>query len=494
MKNALYATTALVAAGLIVAAAGDAAAQQTSTPPRTTTPAPTTPVVAPAAAPSYVPPPEYGVPEYRIESRGYPSMGNPYPPMHSLKDPYVSRSAERIRLGLSGYYQQWGVYADQDVKTPGTARGAGQPFTGQGNDIKTTAFDNKFNSEICVIGETTLDNGLTVGVNVQIEANTSNDQIDESYLYLVSPKWGQLIIGDENNAGYLLHVTAPDGGVSLDSGDLVNINAFSNTANLLYFDSPVGTTNLRLTDNDSGKFTYITPRYYGFQAGVSYVPMIRTGGDDDNAIYFCGTNGLGCGSGTQGNNVTRNRYKNGIAGGLNYTNTWGMFGLQASGGIMYFEKGKTSANLVNINSADLMAYNAGAQFSYGGFSVGGAWLRVPNKNTIVNATTTGTNARSIAGMSWTAGAAYEWGPYKVGLDYMWGESEGLLRPNPAVGFFNASQKERLKQAIVSGTYVLGPGIRVVGGVFGYNMNAEDPGNTGFENTGWGIASGLKLAF
>ena len=90
----------------------------------------------------------------------------------------------------------------------------------------TNTVDNKHNSEICVIGQTTLDNGLTIGVNVQIEANSEGDTIDESYLFLQSPTMGQVIVGDENNAGYLLHVTAPDGGVSLDSGDLCNIRAF----------------------------------------------------------------------------------------------------------------------------------------------------------------------------------------------------------------------------------------------------------------------------
>ena len=83
--------------------------------------------------------------------------------------------------------------------------------------------DNKHNSEICVVGETTLDNGLTIGVNVQIEAFSESDSIDESYIYLQSPTVGQLIVGDEDNAAYLLHVTSPDGGMPIDSGDLVKV-------------------------------------------------------------------------------------------------------------------------------------------------------------------------------------------------------------------------------------------------------------------------------
>ena len=59
------------------------------------------------------------------------------------------------------------------------------PIAGShGNTIKNNVVDQKHNSEICFIGQTTLDNGLTVGVNVQIEANTEADQVDETYLFL----------------------------------------------------------------------------------------------------------------------------------------------------------------------------------------------------------------------------------------------------------------------------------------------------------------------
>ncbi|NJO67491.1 MAG: porin, partial [Rhodospirillales bacterium] len=118
MKKILYATTALATAALVAGAAGDAAAQE-----------------------------------------------------------YKSEAAERINLGISGYFQQWAVGVAQDIKDTG-------PET-----IKTNPIDNKQNSEICFIGSTTLDNGLTVGINVQVEANTSSDQIDESFLFLQGPSF-----------------------------------------------------------------------------------------------------------------------------------------------------------------------------------------------------------------------------------------------------------------------------------------------------------------
>lgn len=440
MRKLLYATTALTTAGLIAAAAGDAAAQ--------------TSPMSPTASP-------------------YREQLPPSPP------PTSSTSAEKIRLGLSGYFQQWAVYTDQSYKT--------RPNAGANNSSQpTTNLDQKHNSEVCVIGETTLDTGLTIGVNIQIEANSEGDQIDESYLYLQSPTYGQLIVGDENNAGYLLHVTAPDGGISLDSGDLCNIRAFESGtgtqtaanygglgANL--FDSPTCTTNLRINDNDSGKFTYISPRFAGFQAGVSYIPNLESGGDNNSALTRIGTGDGGRNTGLH----------DGVAGGVNFKEKFGEIGVQASGGAMWAD---SSSGTENGSDANLLAYNAGLQLSYGGFAIGGAYLRVPQGQ---RGTLSGAQAANVGGvagspirsngMSWTVGAAYEFGPYKIGIDYMKGENNKTT----------SGGLDRMEQGVVSGSYALGPGIRLVGGVFYYDWQEE---NRMSENNGIGGATAIKIGF
>ena len=182
------------------------------------------------------------------------------------------------------------------------------------------------------------------------------------------------------------------------------------------FDSPTCTTNLRINDNDSGKFTYITPRFAGFQAGVSYIPTLEAGGDNNSALTKIGT----------GDNGRNSGLKNGVAGGVNYTETFGDVGVQASGGAMWAESFSGGANGSNAN---LVAYNAGAQFSFAGFSLGGGWIYVPQgQRGVVSAAQAGTTGATAGspirsnGTSWTAGAAYEFGPYKIGLDYMYGEN------------------------------------------------------------------------
>ena len=85
------------------------------------------------------------------------------------------------------------------------------------------------------------------------------------------------------------------------------------------------------------------------------------------------------------------------------------------------------------------------------------------------------------GTSWTVGGAYEFGPYKVGLDWMQGTNNKT----------SGGGVDRLDQGVVSGTYTLGPGIRLVGGFIYYDWEEENRNST---NNGVGALTGLKLAF
>jgi hypothetical protein len=359
-------------------------------------------------------------------------------------------AAERINIGVHGYHQQWLVGAQQDYDSTGVS----------GARRSTNLVDEKHNSEICFVGETTLDNGITFGVNVQLEANTSADQIDESYLYVKSDSLGMLIMGDENNAGYLLHVTAPNGGVSVDSGDMIN-NTFWENPGLSLYDRAVGTTNLRFGDNDSGKITYLTPRFAGVQLGLSYIPQFEAGGDSNSSLKLGGRS---------------TNQNDGWAGGVNWTEDFNGFGVKLSGGAMMAQNG---ADSVTGNDDDLFAYNFGAQFSFAGFAFGGAYSRGDGGG----GGTAGARANSRA---YSVGANYSVGPYVIGIGYMRGEQNR---------FSDVSGKGRLDQGNISGTYQLGPGIRLVGGIFAFDADGEgngDPG--GEENDGWGGTVAFKLGF
>ena len=74
-------------------------------------------------------------------------------------------ASAKMKLSVGGYMEQWVGYVSQD--DVGTADYSG--------------VDVKSDSEVHFKGMTKLDNGMSVGVNMQLEGNGGGDTIDESY-------------------------------------------------------------------------------------------------------------------------------------------------------------------------------------------------------------------------------------------------------------------------------------------------------------------------
>ena len=115
--------------------------------------------------------------------------------------------AEKMKLSVGGYMEQWVGFTSGD-------NGVNQDYSG---------FDIKSDAEIHFKGSTKLDNGMTIGVNVQLEASQNGDQIDESYM-IVKGSFGEINIGDENSAMYKMHYAPSDYGIGINSGDVTAWN------------------------------------------------------------------------------------------------------------------------------------------------------------------------------------------------------------------------------------------------------------------------------
>ncbi len=156
-----------------------------------------------------------------------------------------------IDLELGGFFKGYGVFVDQDETTLQEA----------------TGFDIIRDTELHFGGETTLDNGLSVGVHVEITADADTSiNPDETYVYF-SGDWGRVNVGTEDGAGYLLQVAAPSADSNID-GVRQYLQPFAAT----------GLSNTRL-DYDmvnvagkNDKVTYLSPIFSGFQVGASYTP------------------------------------------------------------------------------------------------------------------------------------------------------------------------------------------------------------------------------
>src|ERR1019366_1146133 len=115
--------------------------------------------------------------------------------------------ADGIKLDLAGHFKGYVTWLSQDT-TDGTSE---------------RHFDILRETEIHFTGETTLDNGLTVGVHHEADidsqdqaaANADTFLTEESYAYF-SGAWGRVNFGKEDGANYLLQVAAPSADENYD--------------------------------------------------------------------------------------------------------------------------------------------------------------------------------------------------------------------------------------------------------------------------------------
>jgi outer membrane protein OmpU len=353
----------------------------------------------------------------------------------------------KIELGLSGYMNTYFSVASID-------EGDNDP-----QDFNPTGVFS--DGEVHFTGEVTLDNGISFGANVQLEmfgnANSGGDTIDEKFAYMES-SFGRITAGSEDSAAYIMHYAAPYAGLPVNSGWVtvfIPANPDSSTA----FQHP-GVSTYIDWGSDENVITYYTPRFFGFQLGLTYAPSLVGNGDGKNFPVEADT---------------ETEYNNGFAVGLNFVEDFNGFGVAASVGWRYAQ---ASDFISDAGFDDYQAISAGLQLSYAGFTVGGSYANEYDGMITGDAID---GFVSTEGQSWDAGATYNLGPWTFGITYFQGEVENEVADN---------DQDKL-WAIQGGLYyALGPGITVGAGVMYGDWDAE----TGFSNTGIAGAAGLGFSF
>ncbi len=333
------------------------------------------------------------------------------------------QAEDPIQLGVGGYMEQYFGYGSSDTDD-------------------RDHFDQKSDSEIIFEGSTTLDNGIQFGVNVQLEGNTSSDTIDESYAF-IEGDFGRVLMGSENSAGYIMSVTAPNVGIGInsgDQGDWVPFEADAGTGR-----QPLGSTSVENAGvNDANRLTYFTPRFSGFQGGISYTP---DAGEDDN---------------TQPSENAE--YHDGIDVGVNFTESFGGFDVAAYGRYGFASNDSTGGD-------DPEVFGAGLNVGFAGFTVGGSYAQQEE-------------AGANEGLGFDVGASYGTGPWGVSLTYFYGEAEGGA----------GSGDEELQTVEAAASYALGPGIKVIGSVGWNDFDDDDAGAANGDNDGYWVVTGIQLNF
>ena len=358
-----------------------------------------------------------------------------------------------LKLDLGGYFRGYVTYASQDT----------------GTGLEERNVDILRDTEVHFTGETTLDNGLTVGVHIEATTDLGDGfTVDESYMY-TSGSWGRVNFGAEDGAAYLLQVAAPSADSNVD-GIRQYINGVNYALAPNFAVAPVANfTTLNTVEWDyaqdvtasSDKITYLSPVFNGFQAGVSYTP-------DVGAAAFAGNQ--------EANNASR-----GLAGvsaddaegfygdawevAARYEGQFDQIGLTLGAGYTHVELEDNGVAVASNGEDDLAAWNVGGAVTWGGFGVGLVYTENDQGQDNSNGGTD--NDAEI----WVLGADYTTGPWKVGASWYNRDDE------------NFAGTQELETDRYSGgvSYTYGPGMTFRGSVHyvEHDLNNRDMDATTF---------------
>ncbi|MEH6474857.1 MAG: porin [Sneathiella sp.] len=393
-------------------------------------------------------------------------------------------AAEKIKLNVGGYMQTSFVVADYDTDT-------GQLPT-----------DVRHEGEVHFTGSTVLDNGLKFGVNIQLEARATGDQVDETFIF-VEGAFGRVNIGSENAASYLMHYSSPSPVIGWTLNDS-NANA-----------SGFGTPATSATEvSDADKITYFTPRFSGFQLGASYTPdgdeetgtgaspyaPLKDEGAADEA-YSIGVNYIGKVAGvsvkasagydlitrsgvdtatvtaatttathsfTDGTNTLTNTYVNGALTSASVTGTATVVGAVTSVAVSTTVAAATTTT-TSDSTEDTDEFSVGLNLGFEGFVVGAAYKYTDNND--------GNDDEERH--DYNVGVTYGQGPWTVGVQYAGVELDGAGNGN-------------LDAVVIGGKYILGPGVTAFGGVQYWQGEDDLVGSEGDDATVFFVGTALSF--
>jgi predicted porin len=340
--------------------------------------------------------------------------------------PAMANAADKIELGLSGYFNAYLTAGSVD-DNPGDIGAAGVREHGIGRE-----------SEIHFRGQTTLDNGIKVGVRVELEGETSADQIDNSYVYF-DGGFGRVEVGSIWGPGLIMFYGSP-GHVISGHGRF----ASQNQTPL----GPAGFNNhygYNVIDNVNDKIVYYSPRFAGFQIGLGYTP-------DDKSAVGADETGAGFNTDTDSGSVSEV-----VVVGVNYVNKFGGVDVALYGSYGEGDVESTAATAAALNGIDPSTWALGATFGYMGFQVGGNYMR--NNENFGVGTITGAG---IDRTEWELGASYSTGPWTFGLAYMNMETDGITG-------FSDDEHDYYSLGV---RYAIGPGVTLIGGVQHHDIDAS----------------------
>jgi predicted porin len=359
----------------------------------------------------------------------------------------AAQASDGIKLDIGGFFQTvyQGVFDDK----------GNNDF---GNHRNTDRFVH--NAEVWFKGETTLDNGLTVGAQIELEGENATDQIDKSFVYW-SGGFGKVSIGSQDSVIGACTVFPP--------GATANFSAFSPAS--WGSNDPIGSNSV-CTDavgaGNSQSIKYTTPNFAGFQLTLAYTP---SGNAED--YTQAGVNGPGTPAVVDG---TPHHIFGAYA---TYSYAGDGWGIDWGGGGDWQAKFNGTAGVNDGTSAN---YQTALNVTFGGFAVGG----------IMEYYDTGGDGNN----AWVAGGGASYGidAWTVGVQGSHGHYNGT-----GLGFApDANGSRNLNRVILTGSYQMGPGV-LLDAEAGYTWfhDGGDASNDGGNNRSYeavDVGIGSKFTF
>jgi hypothetical protein len=365
-----------------------------------------------------------------------------------------ANAAEKIKLGLGGFYN-----AAMGANFGGDDDGLSAP----GDDsfesgYARNEFDIHQNIEVHFKGETTLDNGITVGGRLELEGDDDAERWDEAWMV------GEFRFGSEDEAAILTCV-GEAGSVTANFGANSPNEAFNNAGvNGL---GPVGSFGSCYgVAGDGLKLIYFTPQFGPVNFVVSYAPEANA--DDKGPT----TN--------TSSELDGDTQEDAVSVGMNITHEGNGFSLLGSLGASYIIDDTADDDETEF-------YAAGLQVGFGAFTIGVGGEIINNYDDAFGVTSTG-GGDPVAPDSdlWTAqiGGNYAWDAWTIGLAWTHGEME----------ISSSGDEDTIDYVSLNGSYALGPGINLEGNIGYSNYDDDDTDGNPADYDAFEVGFGTAISF